>query len=109
MTDVVELYDCSVVDEPRLETSPTALALLQAVYKNPDVPLSTRIRCAAIALPFETPKLTAIANISPEEFSDRLEKAIVRSGGRLIASDGDQIERAAPANIKGGPHVIGDD
>jgi len=43
-----------------------------------------RMRAAAIALPFESPKLTAIANLSPSEFSDRFERAITRSGVRLI-------------------------
>jgi hypothetical protein len=65
-------------------TSHTALSLLRAVYRDPEVPLATRIRCAAIALPHESPKLTAIANMSPEDFSNRLEKAITRSGVRLI-------------------------
>jgi hypothetical protein len=35
-------------------------------------------------LPFESPKLSAVANISPEEFSDRLEKAILRTRMSLI-------------------------
>jgi hypothetical protein len=70
--------------QPQLETPPSALALLQAIYKNGEVPLHTRIRCAALALPFESPRLTAVANISPEEFSDRLEKAILRTRACLI-------------------------
>jgi hypothetical protein len=73
--------------ETKSPEAPSALALLQAIYKNPEVPLSTRIRCAAIALPFEAPKLTAVANISPLEFSNALEKAINRSGVRLIVGD----------------------
>jgi hypothetical protein len=48
--------------------------------------MPVRMKAAALALPFESPKLTAIANLSPEDFSYRLEKAIIRSGGvvRLI-------------------------
>jgi hypothetical protein len=74
--------------EPRI-TASSALAFLQAVYKNPDLPLPTRIRCAGMALPFESPKLTAIANLTPEEFSVRLEKAIARSGVTYLASKAD--------------------
>jgi hypothetical protein len=66
----------------------TALSLLQAVYRDPDLPLSTRMRAAAQALPFESPRLSAIANLSPEDFSDRLERAITRSEVRLIEVKG---------------------
>jgi hypothetical protein len=84
---VFEVLDRIEVQRARRDASingPSALALLQSVYRNPEVPLATRIRCAALALPHETPRLTAVANISPSEFAERLEKAIVRSGVRLI-------------------------
>jgi hypothetical protein len=63
------------------------LKFLQAIYRCPDVPLSTRIKCATAALPFESPKLIATAVFSAEDFANRLEKAIKRSGAgpmRLI-------------------------
>jgi hypothetical protein len=59
--------------------SHTALELLQAVYRSPDVPLSVRMRAAAIALPFEAPKLVACANLTADDFNERLERAINRS------------------------------
>ena len=66
-----------------------ALEYLQTLYKNPLLPLGVRMRAAAIALPFESPKLSAIANLSPEDFSERLERAITRSGVRLIEAKGE--------------------
>jgi hypothetical protein len=42
------------------------------------------MRAAALALPFESPPLTAVASIDVADFSDRLEKAITRSGVRFI-------------------------
>jgi hypothetical protein len=75
-------------DEP---TPRCALDYLQRLYKNPLLPLPTRMRAAALAIPFETPRLTAVANVDVSAFADRLEKAILRSGVRLIeatAEDG---------------------
>ena len=56
-----------------------SLDLLQAVYRNPDQPLHTRIRCGAMALPFERPKLAVTATINGGDFAERLDKAIERS------------------------------
>jgi len=60
----------------------TALALLQSVYRDPRVPLPVRIRCAAEALPFETPKLGAVAvtSLTANDFAAALDRAIARSG-----------------------------
>ena len=57
-----------------------ALELLQAVYRNAEVPLSVRMRAASIALPYEKPKLVVTAMVSGEDFATMLDKAIERSG-----------------------------
>jgi hypothetical protein len=70
--------------EPEFEGE-SALGLLQAVYKSRLVSLSTRIKCAMAALPFESPKLVATALYTSDDFATLLDKAIERSNGaRLI-------------------------
>ena len=57
------------------------LEYLQSVYRNPSEPDGRRMRAAMAALPFESPKLTAMAvsSLNGEHFSAMLEKAIARS------------------------------
>ena len=59
-----------------------SLDFLQAVYRDPMQPLSVRMRAAIEALPFEAPKLSAVAvsSMSGADFAERLERAIARSG-----------------------------
>jgi len=58
----------------------TSFDLLQAVYRDETLPLYTRMRAAAMALPFEHPKL-AVTALVPDDgrFAEQLERAIERS------------------------------
>jgi hypothetical protein len=56
-----------------------SLEFLRAVYCNDKLPLSVRMRAAGMALPFEHPKLAVTAVVTDQSFSERLERAVLRS------------------------------
>ena len=65
-----------------------AHALLVAVYRNPDIPLSVRMRAASLAIAYEMPKLAVVAQITENDFAAVLERRIQRlqemEAGKLI-------------------------
>jgi hypothetical protein len=69
-----------------LEVPPNAapVEFLMAIYRDCRQPMNRRMRAAIEAAPYCHAKLSATAIIDPVEFSDRLEKAILRSGVRVI-------------------------
>jgi hypothetical protein len=73
----------TLIDEINEREAPdgeTALWLLQAVYKNKQVPLPTRMRAATIAIAYETPKLAVTGYVTDNAtFAEALDKAIQRS------------------------------
>jgi hypothetical protein len=77
-----------------------SLDLLQAVYRNPSIPLSTRIRCAVAALPHEHPRLMVAAQITEHDFATLLERRIqnyerTKNGG-LIDANREPVEVKPP-------------
>src|SRR5262245_20743691 len=66
------------VDEVFIDNPENANALLKAVYQNPEVPLSVRMRAAMACLPFETPKLLATAIIDEGDFATLLDQRLKR-------------------------------
>jgi hypothetical protein len=74
-------------EETELELAPdeAAIDFLQKVYRSPRQPLAVRMRAAALAIPFESPKLTAMAvsAMNGDHFATMLEKAIARSQAPL--------------------------
>jgi hypothetical protein len=67
--------------EPPVIEGGNGLEFLQAVYRDTRVPLSTRMKAAVEALPFETPKLSAmaVASMTGDDFAARLERCLARS------------------------------
>jgi hypothetical protein len=48
------------------------------------------MRAAIEAAPYCLPKLSATAILDPQDFADQLEKAITRSGVRLLEAKGEK-------------------
>ena len=72
-----------------------ALEYLQSIYRNPTEDTPKRMRAAIESLPYENPKITAVAvgHLTSEDFYNRLERAIEASNraklieGRAIEDD----------------------
>ena len=60
-----------------------ALGFLQSIYRDRDLPLPVRTRAAIEALLFESPKLSATAILTQDDFATGLDRAIARSGLEL--------------------------
>jgi hypothetical protein len=80
-------YLDEVIDNPE-----NAHALLKAVYQNPEVPLSVRMRAAMACLPFETPKLAVTAQITEQDFATLLDRRLKRLAEmKLIEANGANV------------------
>jgi|SRR6476660_4466326 len=107
MSDFPEIEYEPEESEVELAPDENSLDFLQKVYRSSRQPLAVRMRAAAIALPFESPKLTAMAvsSMNGEHFVAMLEKAIARSQAplkqiELKANDGPVLE-PRPRGIHG--------
>jgi|SRR5215471_1120679 len=90
--------------ETKAEEDIDALTFLQRRYRDPNLPDNVRERCARVCLPFERPKLEAIATINPNgDYHDQLERARQRSKAAMNETPKriePQSERAPTMNGK---------
>jgi hypothetical protein len=56
-----------------------ALQYLQSIYRDPSQEQHTRMRAAAMAIAFESPKLAVLATVGKEDFGAILDRAVERS------------------------------
>ena len=85
-------YLDEVIDNPE-----NAHALLKAVYQNPEVPLSVRMRAAMACLPFEIPKLAVTAQITEQDFATLLDRRLKRLEEiKLVEANGAKAIDAKP-------------
>ena len=88
-----------------------SLEFLQLVYRNPSLPLTTRMRAAMAALKHEVPTLGVSFVVNDADIADRLDRAIVRSQQmKLIeakpeASGGPLIEAAPQSDARLPPSI----
>jgi hypothetical protein len=72
------------------------ISAMQSIYRDPSQSEGRRMRAAALTLPFESPKLAVTAVLCDE--GARLERAILRSTGKLIDHPEKNSRIAQPTN-----------
>ena len=76
---ITQRSEPTLEDDPlQLNANASGLEGLQAVYRNPSLPLQMRIRAMIAALPFETPKLAVTATVSENDFATLLDRRLRR-------------------------------
>ena|SRR6516225_10138027 len=89
------LFDERKQQEIEIPPDGISLDLLRAVYRSNQLPLTTRMRAAIAALPFESPKLAVTAMVSEQDFAtvlDRRLKRIEEMRAKVIEAKPAQIE-----------------
>jgi hypothetical protein len=88
-------------EDKQLDLGPTAssLDLLQAIYRDPSIALTTRMRAAMACLPHEVPRLAVTAQVTEGNFADLLDRRLKRlEEVKLIEANGAKISEAQPIN-----------
>ena len=66
-----------IEDEPKqIGAVENAHALLRAVYRNAALDLPVRMRAAALAIAYETPKLSVVAQVTEHDFAVLLDRRL---------------------------------
>jgi hypothetical protein len=81
VTSVTPVTSVETIEVRKMKEEQTALRLLQEIYRDAMVPLPTRMRAAIESLPYENPRMSAVAvgYLNSEDFYSRLDRAIERN------------------------------
>jgi hypothetical protein len=85
-----------------------ALEYLQTIYRNPVQEQHTRMRAAALAIAYESPKLAVTASVPYDEtFANLLDRARKRSARVMVipATIEQRPEPVQPATVEIKPHL----
>jgi hypothetical protein len=78
MRSLIEDGSSKKSQEIEIPSDGISLDLLRAVYRNPSLALSTRMRAAIAALPHEVPKLAVTAVMTDNDFATLLDRRLKR-------------------------------
>ena len=90
------LFEDKKPQEIEIPADGISLDLLRAVYRNSSLPLTTRMRAAIAALPFESPKLAVTAVVSEQDFATVLDRRLKR----IEEMKGKVIEKTPQVEVK---------
>jgi len=90
------LFEDKKPQEIEIPADGISLDLLRAVYRNNQLPLTTRMRAAIAALPFEVPKLAVTAVVSEQDFATLLDRRLKR----IEEMKAKEIEATPPIDVK---------
>src|SRR6516162_9238562 len=93
-------------DEIEIPPNGTSLDLLQVIYRRKDLPLSTRMRAAGLALPHEHPKLAVQALITEQDIATVLDKRIAHYQALQRANGSSKLIEATAEPIEAEPEPI---
>jgi hypothetical protein len=82
--DFPEMEYKPIADAVELPDNATPLDFLEAVYRSPTQPIYQRMKAAIEAAQYRHPRLAMTATITTGDFAEMLDKAIERSGVKLI-------------------------
>jgi hypothetical protein len=98
------LFEDKKPQEIEIPADGISLDLLRVIYRNNQLPLTTRMRAAIAALPFEVPKLAVTAVVSEQDFATLLDRRLKRLEElKLLEANGAKAIDAQPQPVETKP------